>query len=119
MSMATRTQNQTPICEKVGDLISSLRSDLYVALPLDQFVSMLNGPETKVTEADVRACIKIDDTVKIVNTGGREIMWLWGDWRLHWLIDKILELANEYGEVVVVTETWLRQLQETSASATS
>jgi hypothetical protein len=103
------------ICEKVVDLIISLRSDLYVALPLDQFVSMLNDPEPKVTEADVKACAKFDDTIKIVRVGNREIMWLWGDWRLYRLIDKIIELASEYGEIVVIPETWIRQLQETAS----
>jgi hypothetical protein len=119
MSMTTKTQNQTPhknpICEKVDDLISSLRSDLYLALQLDQFVAMINDPEPKVTETDVKACVKFDDTIKIVRVGDREIMWLWGGWRLYRLIDEILELASKYGEIVVIPETWIRQLQETAS----
>ncbi len=98
-------QNPSDVCSRIKQLIDDLRSDLFVALTLDRFVIYVNDPEMpKVTKDDVKACVKNDETVKIVSINGKEVMWLWEGWRLYDLARKTVSLASEYGEAVVIAE---------------
>jgi len=100
-----RQQKPPEVCRRVKQLIDDLRSDLFIALTLDRFVIYVNDPgRPTITKDDVKACLKHDDTVKIVDINGKEIMLLWNGWRLHDLIDRSVDLAREYGEAVVIAE---------------
>ena len=92
------------VCGEVRWLISDMRSDGYLAVRIDGFVELVN--ETlrdgrKATTEDVKRCLKYDDTVKIIDVDGREVLWLWGGWYMHTLIDRLAELAVKYKEVGV------------------
>jgi hypothetical protein len=98
-------QQNPPVCRRVKQLIDDLRDELYVALTLDVFVIYVNDPGLPaVTKEDVKACLKYDDTVKIVNVNGKEIVWLWDGQRLYEFVDRAVNLASEYSEAVVIGE---------------
>ena len=95
------------ICKHVNRWIDSYRSDLYVAVALDKFVEMINGflkatgEDIDVTKEDVKRCLRWDD-IKVVDVDGREVLWLWGGWRLYDLIDRAAKYAAKDGEVAVI-----------------
>ena len=92
-------QQKPPVCSRVKQLIDDLRSDLLIALTLDRFVVYVNDPKLPaITKDDVKACLKYDDTVEIVNVNGKEIVLLWSGWRFHELVDRAVDLVNKYGE---------------------
>jgi len=96
------------ICKHVNRWIDSYRSDLYVAVALDKFVEMLNdflkavGENLDVAKEDVKRCLRWDDTVKVVDVDGREVLWLWGGWRLYDMIIRVAKYAAKEGEVAVI-----------------
>jgi hypothetical protein len=95
------------ICRHVRQWIDDYRSDLYIAVAFDKFIEMVNGyldavgQTDKVAKEDVKTCIRYDDTVKIMDVGGKEVLWLWDGWRLHDLIDRAVKLAAREGEAAV------------------
>jgi hypothetical protein len=100
-----------PMCKAVGELIGDLRSDLYLAVRLSEFVKVLNerikvdaeerGIEAvEVSEKDVKECLKYRDDVKVVDSKGVEVLWLWDGWRMYDLISRIAEVAVEEKEVL-------------------
>jgi hypothetical protein len=104
---------QNPACKYIRQWIDDLRSDMYVAVALDRFIQLVDGyletaaqernvETVKITKEDVYACLKYDDTVKIVDVDGREVLWLWGGWRLHDLMRRVAEVAAKEGEVSAV-----------------
>jgi hypothetical protein len=99
------------VCVYIRRWIDSLRSDLYVAVSIERLLHLLNGyleevgeddlDVAKVAKEDLKRCLKYDDTVKFVETKKGEVLWLWDGWRLHNLIDRIVEMASKEGEVAV------------------
>jgi hypothetical protein len=102
-------RQQNPACKYIRQWIDDLRGDMYMAVALDRFIQLVDGyletvvQETvKITKEDVYACLKYDDTVKIIDIDGREVLWLWGGWRLHDLMRRVAEVAAKEGEVSAV-----------------
>ena len=99
---------QNPACKYIKQWIDDLRSDMYMAIALDKFIEMINGyldtigEKDEITKEDVKTCIRYDDTVKIMDVNGKEVLWLWGGWRLHDLIRRVAEVAAKEGEVSAV-----------------
>jgi hypothetical protein len=109
-------QRNPPICEKIRQTIEDMRSDVYLAVAVEQFVKFINeslsieaeerGVEAvEVTADDVKACIKGDDTIRIIEKGGKEVLWLWGGAYMRVLVDRVIEWAVEYGEVTAYGES--------------
>jgi 2',3'-cyclic-nucleotide 2'-phosphodiesterase (5'-nucleotidase family) len=106
----TVTAMTSAICKHVKRWIDSYRSDLYLAVALEKFAAMVNGyldaagEAVRITKDDVKTCIKYDDTVRVVDVNGREVLWLWSGWRLYDMIDRVAEVASKEGEVAAVSE---------------
>jgi len=105
-------RQQNPACKYIRQWVDDLRGDMYMAVALDRFIHLVNGyletvaqernvETVKITKEDVYTCLKYDDTVKIMDVNGREVLWLWGGWRLHEMIDRIAELAAKEGEIAI------------------
>jgi hypothetical protein len=94
------------VCRKVRQQIEDMRSDMYLALTLEEFAKHINEAEEDgaITVDDVKTCIKHDATVKIIETDGKEVLWLWDDWYMNMLMNEIAKLAVRYKEVL----TWVR-----------
>jgi len=96
------------VCKYIKQWIDNYRSDLYIAVTLDKFIEMINGyldtigEKGEITKEDVKTCIKYDDTVKIMDVNGKEVMWLWHGWRLHDLMHRVAEVAAKESEVAAV-----------------
>jgi len=99
------------VCRLVNQWIESYRDELYLAVPLDRLLKLMNsyleevGEEgldnVKITKEDVKKCI--DDTVKlVVADNGREVLWLWGGRLFRDVINKIIAVAGREGEAAVV-----------------
>ena len=107
---------QPDVCGEVRRLISGMRSDGYLAVHVDEVVKTVNealrdGAGLKVAEVTaevVKRCLKHDDTVEIVSKGGSAVLWLWGGWYIHELIDMAVRLAAKYGEVGVWFDAYAR-----------
>ena len=99
---------QNPACKYIKQWIDDLRSDMYMAVALDKFIEMINGyldtigEKGEITKEDVKTCIRYDDTVKIMDVNGKEVLWLWGGWRLHDLMHRAAEVAAKESEVAAV-----------------
>lgn len=100
------------ICRFVKQWIESYRGELYLAVPLDRLLDLMNSyleelgedglDVSEVTKEDVKKCLKNDDTVEVVSTkDGNEVLWLWGGRLLKDMINKIAELADRWGEAAV------------------
>jgi len=98
------------VCRFVNQWIESYRDELYLAVPLDKLLELMNSyleeaggdglDVSEVTKEDVKMCLKNDDTVEIVSTkDGREVLWLWGGRRLRDMVSRVAELADRWGEV--------------------
>jgi hypothetical protein len=109
-------QQNPPVCEVVRQTIDNMRSDVFLAVVLDEFVKYVNqhfeaeaemgrGEAITVTVDDVKACIRHDDTIKIVEKDGKEVLWLWGGAYVQTLIEKVVEWAVEYREVLAYVES--------------
>jgi len=102
--------NRTPdICKKVRELIDDMRADIYLAVRLDEFVRLIaEGLDegTPVTLDDAKACIKYDDTVRVIKMGDVEVLWLWGGWYLHRLMDSAADMALRYRAVFAEAERY-------------
>jgi histone H3/H4 len=99
-------------CGEVRGLIRDMRSDGYLAVRVDEVVKAVNEAlraaaeeggrkAAEVTAEAVRRCLKHDDTIEIITEDGGEVLWLWGGWYIHALIDRVVKLAAKYGEVGV------------------
>ncbi len=93
------------ICARVNELINDLRADVYLAVRMDEFIKMVaGGLDAQVAADDVKKCIKYDSTVKIVEVGGVEVLWLWSGWKLHSLIDYVADMARRYCVILAEAE---------------
>jgi len=88
----------------VRQTLDDLRSDLFAALTLDFFAIYASEPGMRITKEDVKACLKYDDTVKIVDVNGKEVVWLWNGWRLHDFVDRVIDMAKNYSQAFVIPE---------------
>jgi len=100
------------VCRHVRDLIDDMRSDMYLAVRLNEFVKLVNerikayaeerGVEAvEVAEEDVKRCIRYYDEVKIVDD---DVLWLWGGWYAYYLVEKVADMARKYGSVLAEPE---------------
>jgi len=96
------------VCRLVNQWIESYRSELYLAVPLDRLLELMNSyleevgedglDVSEVTKEDVKMCL--DDTVEIVSTkDGGEVLWLWAGRRFKDMVGRVAELADRWGEV--------------------
>jgi len=103
--MVTKTPQITPqktnACKHVKQLISDLRSDKYLAIRLDEFVRIIRDV-VEISEEDVKACLKHDTTVKIIN----DVLWLWNDSYMYMLITDIANMTRKYGSVLAEAEQY-------------
>jgi len=109
-AQAGARQQNPAVCAEVKNWIDDLRRDMYMAMVLDRFIDLVNGyletvaqehgaEAVKIAKDDVGACLKYDDTVKIVKAkNGVEVLWLWGGWRLYEVVDRIIEFTAKEGE---------------------
>ena len=80
-------------------LIDDLRSDMYMAVRMDEFVKLVNERlRVEVGERDVKECLRYDTTVKIVETKNAEVIWLWE--KCYELIEKVADMAARYRAVL-------------------
>ncbi len=100
-------QQNPAICRKVNELINDLRSDLVLAIRIDEFVRWLNnsikndveegrGEATTATADDVKECIRYNTTVKVVKTKDAEVLWLWESFYYYELVEKVSDAARRY-----------------------
>ncbi len=100
----------TNVCRFVRLWITGLRRDMCVAVSVDELLEQMNGfledvgygKLEKVTEGEVKECLKHISTVEILVKDGKEVLWLWGGRLRSRLFNRIIEKAVENGEVVVV-----------------
>jgi hypothetical protein len=108
-------QQNPPICREVQSEIDDMRSDIIVAVRMDAFVDWINrhvrveaeerGEEAaEISREDAAACLKLDPTVKIINVGGVEVVWLWGGEYLDELINRTAAAARKYRVMLVDPE---------------
>ncbi|MFZ8840135.1 MAG: hypothetical protein ACO2PM_14740 [Pyrobaculum sp.] len=104
-----RTRAVTDVCRYVRRWINSLRRDMCIAISVDELLELMNGyleavgygNLEKVTEADLKGCLKRSKTVEIVVKDGGEVLWLWGGRRRRELFDRIIKMTVKNGEVSV------------------
>jgi hypothetical protein len=107
------------VCREVNNLVSDLRSDLVLAMRMDEFVGTVNrglqvGAELRgealqlmATPEHVKHCLKHDDSVKIiVAEDGGEALWLWGGWYMHHLVYRVTRNALRYGTILAEAEKY-------------
>ncbi len=100
----------TDVCRFVRQWIAGLRRDMYVAVTVDELLDQMNffldhegyGKLEKVTEGELKECLKHIPTVEIIVLSGKEVLWLWGNQLRSRLINKIIEKAAENGAAVVI-----------------
>jgi hypothetical protein len=100
----------TDVCRFVRLWITGLRRDMCVAVSVDELLEQLNGfledvgygRLEKVTESELKECLKHISTVEVVVKDGKEVLWLWGGRLRGRLFNKIIEKAAENGEAGVV-----------------
>ena len=83
-----------------------MRSDVYLAVRLDELVSRVNAKlETvKATAEDVKECLRYDNTIKIIKTKSVEVIWLWESWRYYELVEKVADMVARYRAVLADPE---------------
>jgi len=97
------------ICRYIRRWISVLRRQLTAAITVDELLKILNGylrdvgygRLERVTEDELKECLRRINTVEVIAKGGKEVVWLWGGRRLRELINRIVDVAVQEGEVVV------------------
>jgi hypothetical protein len=105
------------ICRHVHQLIDDLRTDLFLAVRLDEFVKDVNerikidaeerGIEAvEASERDVIECIKRYDDVKVTDLNDVKVLWLWAGWYSYYLIEKIADMAKKYRRVLAEPEKY-------------
>jgi len=110
-------QQNPPICREVRSVVDDMRSDIIVAVRMDAFVDWINshvsvaaeerGEEAvEISREDVVECLRNDPTVKIINVGGVEVVWLWGGGYLDELISRTAAAARKYRVVLVEPEKY-------------
>ncbi len=102
------------VCSKVADVVSDMRSDGYLAVRIDELVDFVNTSlsveekegrqEVVVTVEDVKRCLRLDDTVRIIGDRSGEAVWLWGGSYMFLLADKASKMALKYGAVLMEAE---------------
>jgi len=99
-------QNLAPVCRALEQVIADMRSDVYLAVRLDELVSRVNAKlETvKATAEDVKECLRYDNTIKIIKTKSVEVIWLWESWRYYELVEKVADMVARYRAVLADPE---------------
>ncbi len=108
---------KTKVCSKVTELIHDMRSDLYLAVRIDELVKTVNdvlrleaeerGQEAEeYGEEDVKRCLKYDDTVRVIGDRSGEAVWLWGGSYMFLLADKAAKMALRYGAALMEAEEY-------------
>jgi hypothetical protein len=59
------------------------------------------GKLEKVTESELKECLKRISTVETVVKDGKEVLWLWGGQLRRRLFNRIIDVAVKEGEVNV------------------
>jgi hypothetical protein len=104
---------QEMICKHTKQLIEDLKSDMYLAVRMDEFMEMLAGRVNAELEALGKEPIKIDDefvmdciyreeNVKVYRYG-KYVLWLWHN-EVNVLISMILYDAYKHGAVLAEIE---------------
>jgi 2',3'-cyclic-nucleotide 2'-phosphodiesterase (5'-nucleotidase family) len=107
-ALAGAWQQNPAVCSEVKKWIDNFRSDMVMAVSLDNFVNTVNeylevvGLSVKITREDVYACLKHDGTIRVMDVDGKEVLWLWDGWRLYSLMHKAAKMAAKEGEVAAV-----------------
>ena len=104
-----QTRAVTDVCRYIRKWINSLRKEACVAITVDALLELMNGyleavgygNLEKVTEADLKECLKRNKTVEIVVKDGDEVLWLWGGRSRRELFDRIIKMTVKNGEVSV------------------
>ena len=86
-----------------------LRRQLTAAITVDTFLKILNGyledvgygKLEKVTEDELKECLRRIGTVEVIVKDGKEVVWLWGGRRLRELVNRIVDIATQEGEINV------------------
>jgi hypothetical protein len=98
-------RQQNAVCKKARELINDMRADIYLAVRLDEFVRLVaDSLDAPVTADDVKACIRHDDTVKIIKMGNAEVLWLWNGWYYHRLVDSVVYMTLRRRAVLAEAE---------------
>jgi hypothetical protein len=112
-------QSKDAACSEVKSLIIDMRSDMYLAVRMDEFVESVNnrlrldaeerGQEPiQITADDVKRCLKYDDDVKVVaDKNGVEGLWLWSGAYAYLLVDDVAKMALKYGAILAEPEKYI------------
>ena len=109
------------VCGEVNELINVMRSAVVLAIQMDEFVAWVNralrysGEAVETTAEDVKACIRYDPTVKVVEKDGSEVLWLWESYYYYELAEKAVRIARMYRSVLAEPDnTTVAELQPTA-----
>jgi len=97
----------TSVCRYIRRWIGALRRQLTAAITVDELLKTLNGylrdvgygKLEKVTEDELKECLRRIGTVEVIVKDGKEVVWLWGGRRLRELVNRIVDIAAQEGEV--------------------
>ena len=121
------TQIKELICKYTKQLIDDMRSDMYLAVRIEEFLDILSGRINVELEEQGKKPIKIDDRIvmeclyrdkrvevhRYVNT---YILWLWNE-EMEVLKSMILNDAYKYRAVLTATEASFKESEDQSAIA--
>jgi hypothetical protein len=115
------TPRKDVVCGEVNELINVMRSAVVLAIRMDEFVVWVNralrrsGEAVEATAEDVKGCIRYDPTVKVVETRGAEVLWLWESYYYYELVEKATRIAQMYRSVLAEPDnTTVAELQPTA-----
>jgi hypothetical protein len=97
----------TSVCRYIRQWIGVLRRQLAAAITVDKLLKILNGylrdvgygKLEKVTEDELKECLRRIGTVEVIVKDGKEVVWLWSGRRLRELVNRIVDIAVQEGEV--------------------
>jgi hypothetical protein len=103
------TAANTSVCRYIRQWISVLRRQMTVAITTDELLKKLNGylrdvgygRLERVTEDELKQCLKHISTVEIITKSGKEVVWLWGSRLRRRLLNMIIDIVIQEGEVNV------------------
>jgi hypothetical protein len=96
-------------CRFIREWINELKNDLFIAVSVENLLRAMNeylemmGEEGVVTREAILNCLKRDESIKSIKIvtakNGKEVLWLWNGRHLDDLINRVIEVAAEEGEV--------------------
>jgi leucyl-tRNA synthetase len=115
VQLAPKADTSIDVCSKVKDLISDMRSDVILAVRMDEFLEILNNGLQIIAEErgeepmramaeDVKNCLRYDGSVKIVCENGHEVIWLWNGVYMYQLMNNVVKMAVKYKMVLADPE---------------